>query len=77
MLCEQGIKLLPAFDVGDGHELAAVAAFPAVAFPAGQPFCAAFGDVRAVGDDFDAGFASELPEAFDDGLEFHLVVGCW
>lgn len=77
MLGKQVVELLPAVDVGDGDELSAVAAFPAVAFPAGQPFHAAFGDVRAVCDNFDAGSAGELPQAFDDSLEFHLVVGGW
>ena len=74
VLSEELVEQLPAIDVGDGNELTAVAAFPAVAFPTGEPFHAAFGDVGAVGDDFDGGPASEEFEAFDDGLQFHLVV---
>ena len=50
VLGDQLIEPLPQLGVGDGLELALLAALPAVALPAGHPFGQALTDIFAVGE---------------------------
>jgi hypothetical protein len=75
MLTQQLIQFLPEFDILDGGPSRSFSPPPAVLLPAGHPFHGTLSYIFAVGDDFDTGTSSESTEAFDDGLEFHLIIG--
>lgn len=75
VLLQQFVESLPELDVHDGLPAAFLAAPPAVLFPVRHPFRAAFGNVRAVGDDFDLRATFQCRQTLDHGHQLHLIVG--
>ncbi len=75
VLGQQFVELLPVLHIQDGLQLFSHLSLPTIAFPAGHPRLTALSDVGAVRDDFHLCASAQLSQSFNNGLQFHSVIG--